>query len=437
MACLAIVRVCTGRLIINTLSGASNVCLKTQESAGCSRMKSVFLSSRAYLHSSPSSPTGGRFSGGARIRHFTALGVVGSACALCAGVAYYYKHQWNFSRPVSTVSAAAIELTGLRKDFNFVADVVEKAAPAVVYIELKERSLFNRRLSATSNGSGFIVRQDGLILTNAHVVANKSTVNIRLYDGREMEGFVLAVDPVSDLCAIRINAKNLSVVKMGNSTTLRAGEWVVAMGSPLALSNTVTCGIVSSVQRRSKELGLHNKDMDYIQTDAVINFGNSGGPLVNLDGEVIGINTMKVTPGISFAIPIDYAKTFLSKVDELIQKGDPKTRAWFGLGKMSDRRRYMGITMLTLSPDLLVELRSRVHDFPDITGGVLVHKLIVGSPAYNAGIQAGDIIVEINGKSTTTSADVYQAVESAELLHVTVLRGNQKRVFDVTTEVIS
>lgn len=360
---------------------------------------------------------------------------VGVAC-------FYYKNNalsWGQSFPVGTVSAAssADPEAPLRQRFNFVADVVEKGGPSVVYIELKERSPFNRRLSATSNGSGFIVRQDGLILTNAHVVANRQTVHIRLQDGREYDGMVVAVDPISDLCAIRINAKNLPVIPMGHSSTLRAGEWVIAMGSPLALSNTVTCGIVSSVQRRSKELGIQNKDMDYIQTDAVINFGNSGGPLVNLDGEVIGINTMKVTPGISFAIPIDYARKFLERVDHLLERGEPKTRTFFGLGKETQRRRYMGITMLTLSPSLLIELRSRVHDFPDIEGGVLVHKLIVGSPAYNAGIQAGDIIVEINGTSTLSAADVYKSVESSEFLHVTVLRGNQKRSFEVKTEMTS
>ncbi|KAL1468582.1 hypothetical protein MTO96_041402 [Rhipicephalus appendiculatus] len=160
--------------------------------------------------------------------------------------------------------------------FNFIADAVEKTAPAVVYIEILGRHPFTQQQIAVSNGSGFVVRPDGLILTNAHVVADGRLVTVKLHDGRQFTGKVEAVDRRSDLATVRIPAKGLPTLPLTRTDQLRPGEWVVAMGSPLALNNTITAGVVSSVHRSSKELGIHN-EMDYIQTDAAINFGNSGG----------------------------------------------------------------------------------------------------------------------------------------------------------------
>ncbi|XP_023222043.1 serine protease HTRA2, mitochondrial-like [Centruroides sculpturatus] len=307
---------------------------------------------------------------------------------------YYYVSKYKAKvgdisekiRKFSSVQAAEVFDYGLNaagishsttKKYNFIADVVEKAAPAVVYIEIKTvHPFFGERPVAISNGSGFLVRSDGLILTNAHVVANMKTVTVKLYDGRVFEGHVISFDRNTDLATVKINAKDLPVLKLGSSAKVRPGEWVVAMGSPLSLSNTITAGIISSVNRGSRELGLH-KEMEYIQTDAAINFGNSGGPLVNLDGEVVGISTMKVTTGISFAIPADYAAEFLKQTES-------KTKSWLGkvVPNNISKKQYLGITMLTLNPNLVLELQQRNPDFPLVQSGVLVWKVILGSSVH-------------------------------------------------------
>ncbi|XP_026313636.1 serine protease HTRA2, mitochondrial-like [Hyposmocoma kahamanoa] len=319
-----------------------------------------------------------------------------------------------------------IDLRGRREKFNFIADVVAVSGPSVVYIEIKDGrrvDIFTGQPITLSNGSGFIVKEDGLILTNAHVVVNKpnSIVTVRLMDGSTHTGFVEDVDLRSDLATLRIPVTGLPTMKLGNSNDLKPGEWVVAMGSPLALSNTVTAGVVSSTQRASEELGLRGKDMVYIQTDAPITFGNSGGPLVNLDGEAIGINSMKVTSGISFAIPIDYVKEFLRK-----RKSKPPQVS----------RRYLGITMLSLTPNILMELRMRSPEMPkDIEHGILVWKVIIGSPAYNGGLQPGDIVISIDGKPVFTAQDIYNVLESTTgSLKIECVRGHKKVLLNVTPE---
>lgn len=174
-----------------------------------------------------------------------------------------------------------------RSKYNFIADVVEKSTPAVVYIEIIGRHPFSGREVPVSNGSGFIISSDGLIVTNAHVVANKRGVRVKLTNGETYNATVQDVEQAADIATIKINAKHpLPTLRLGQSSDVRQGEFVVAMGSPFSLKNTITSGIVSSAHRGSKELGLSNSNIDYIQTDAAIDFGNSGGPLINLVGHI-------------------------------------------------------------------------------------------------------------------------------------------------------
>jgi len=295
-----------------------------------------------------------------------------------------------------------------RTQFNFIADLVEETAPGLVYIEIKDggmRDYYTGQPVTVSNGSGFIVESDGLILTNAHVVINKprASIQVRLQDGRVFQGVVEDVDVKSDLATVRISARDLPRMKLGTSKDTRPGEWVIALGSPLALSNTITTGVVSNIARPPDELGLRGKDIaEYIQTDATITFGNSGGPLINLDGEAIGINSMKVSPGISFAIPIDYAKEFLKRSAETQKKG----------GGGHQTRRYLGITMLPLNHQIIGELRKRNQLTVNLTHGILIYRVVENSPAHQAGLRPGDIVTHINESPVHGTRDVYKVLEA-------------------------
>ncbi|XP_075963751.1 serine protease HTRA2, mitochondrial-like [Anarhichas minor] len=326
----------------------------------------------------------------------------------------------------SAQCAAPFKPDSPRYKYNFIADVVEKSTSAVVYIEILGRHPFSGREVPVSNGSGFIISSDGLIVTNAHVVANKRGVRVKLTNGEMYNATVQDVDPVADIATIKISARNpLPTLTLGRSSDVRQGEFVVAMGSPFSLRNTITSGIVSSVHRGSKELGLSNSNMEYIQTDAAIDFGNSGGPLINLDGEVIGINTMKVTSGISFAIPSDRVTLFLDQASK-------KKNSWFG--ESETKRRYIGVMMLTLTSSIIAELKLRDSSFPDVTHGILIHRVILGSPANRAGMLPGDVVVEINGVKVNTSEEIYQAVRSGDKITMVVQRGQELLQLQMTPE---
>ena len=307
--------------------------------------------------------------------------------------------------------------------YNFLAEAVEKAAPSVVFIEKSEpvETIFGRQMSV-STGSGFIVSEDGYVVTNAHVVGSARSVKVKLASGKVVKGEVTDLDQVADLALLKLStSEKLPALEFGSSAGLRPGEWVVALGSPLSLSNTITAGIVSSCHRPSKELGLHRggPDMQYVQTDAPITIGNSGGPLVNLDGEVIGVNTLTAGPGISFAIPSDFARDFVAKANKTTRRPG---------------RFVIGISMLTVTPDLCQVLQQRGTIPEELDHGVLVAQVWPSSVAARAGLKKGDVIVRINGEEVASSHQVYNLVQSGKRLHVELVRNSSRKTATLSPE---
>jgi serine protease Do len=244
-----------------------------------------------------------------------------------------------------------------------------------------------REFKQKSLGSGFIITKDGFIFTNNHVVEKADKIKVKLSTGREYDAKVVGKDSKTDIALIKIKASgNLPVVEFGDSERLRVGEWVVAIGNPFGLEQTVTAGIVSA---KGRVIGSGPYD-NFIQTDASINPGNSGGPLFGMDGKVIGINTAIVAhgQGIGFAIPINMAKEILS---------DLKTK-----GKVT--RGWLGISVQDITEDIATNLRIKTYE------GALVGDVMKGDPADKAGVKTGDIIIEIDGKKIKDTHELLRLV---------------------------
>ncbi|KAL1516662.1 hypothetical protein ABEB36_000545 [Hypothenemus hampei] len=312
----------------------------------------------------------------------------------------------------------------LRKQYNFIKKVVNDCAGAVFYLELRDPNIKDPETGKaiiTSNGSGFIISEDGWALTNAHVVLNKpqSTITAVMRDGRSYSVKVEDADMNIDLALLKLETNDkLPSLEFGDTGDASVGEWVVALGSPLSLSNSVTVGIISSVDRPAEELGLKNYSMTYIQTDASITFGNSGGPLVNLDGNVIGINNLRLTSGISFAIPVEYAKKFVE---------NSKLRLQNITTRKVDKVLF-GLTTISISPELLLEMSTENYNIAkDISHGLLVWKIIPGTPAYKCGLQVGDIITHVNGIPVKKPTELYNFSGSKNVLEIVVINNGKKK----------
>lgn len=272
------------------------------------------------------------------------------------------------------------------------ADLVERVGPAVVNIRTTERapegtrSPFRRRSPTLQGsdevprgeGSGFILSADGYVMTNAHVIEGATEVYVTLTDKREFKAKVVGVDERTDVALVKIEGSGLPVLRIGDVNRLRVGEWVVAIGSPFGLENSVTAGIVSAKQRET------GSDIAFIQTDVAVNPGNSGGPLINIRGEAVGINSQILSPvgsfvGISLAIPIDEAMRI---ADQLKTTGRVV-------------RGYLGI----LPTDVPREAAEEYGLSKSKTKGAFVRQVVPGAPADKAGIQPGDVVLSVNGKA--------------------------------------
>jgi len=329
-------------------------------------------------------------------------------------------------------------------DPNFVVTAVQKVGSAVVRINAARtvssqapdefddpmmRRFFgsaprSRRVER-GTGSGFIVNANGQILTNSHVVNGADTVSVTLKDGRTFKGEVLGEDSVTDVAVIKIAANDLPIIPIGNSDGLRPGEWVIAIGNPLGLDNTVTAGIVSATDRSSSDIGVSDKRVGFIQTDAAINPGNSGGPLLNARGEVIGMNTAIISgaQGLGFAIPIN---TVQGISQQIIIKGKVE-------------HAYLGVQMLTLTPEVKEQLdtQSRGRIRVEAETGILLVRVVPNSPADDAGLQAGDVIQSINDRPVTKTEQVQQLVEGSNVgsqLKIEVQRGQKSEQVSVKLE---
>jgi serine protease Do len=241
-------------------------------------------------------------------------------------------------------------------------------------------------------GSGFLVSDDGYLLTNAHVVGDAAKVTVKLTDKREFEGKVIGLDRATDVALVKIAATGLPHVTLGNVKDLRVGEWVVAIGSPYGFENSVTAGIVSAKGRSLPD----DTYVPFIQTDVAVNPGNSGGPLFNLKGEVVGINSQIYSrsggyQGLSFAIPVDVAQ----KVADQLKSSGKVTRGW------------MGVTIQEVNQDLATSFHLGQPR------GALVSSIADGGPASKAGLKPGDVIVAFDGQQIATSADLPQVVSAA------------------------
>jgi serine protease Do len=280
--------------------------------------------------------------------------------------------------------------------------------------QIPRRGVPEREFDQQSVGSGFIVSSDGYLVTNAHVVDGADEVNVKLSDRREFKAKVVGTDKRTDVAVLKIEAKDLPKVTIGDPDKLKVGEWVVAIGKPFGLENTMTAGIVSA---KGRDLPQENL-VPYIQTDAAVNPGNSGGPLFNLKGEVVGINSLIFSRtggymGLSFAIPIDIAMNAVNQIKDKgkvtrgrigvqIQEVSKETAEAFGLGK---------------------------------AGGALVNSVEKGGPADKAGVEAGDIIIKVDGRDVRTSSElprIITVIKPGTKVTLTVWRKSAQRDLAVT-----
>jgi S1-C subfamily serine protease len=332
----------------------------------------------------------------------------------------------SVQRPASTASPDSQPVSDVRIDeSSAVIEATRDVAPAVVTIDATGGGLLG---PATGTGSGVLFDAAGWILTNRHVVEDR-TLQVTLNDGRVFDGTVYGLDTLTDLAIVKIEGDDLPTAPVGTSSNLQPGQLAIAIGNPLGYDNTVTTGIVSGLGRQilasdAAEASDREQLRNLIQTDAAINPGNSGGPLVNSAGQIIGINTAVSTTaqGLGFAIPIDVARPIM----EQAVAGEPLMRP------------YMGVWYTPVNAALAETEDLPVDHGAYIAAASVQEPVIAGSPADAAGLQAGDVIVAINGEQLPTDADLSIALlpyAPGDTITMRVLRDNSVREIDLTLEV--
>lgn len=351
----------------------------------------------------------------------------GVAIGIALSAAFFAGHQFwpqatlpGQPRPAPTVvvpipGATAPAGAFLSMAENTIADMASKASESVVNIDISKNVMVPgmhggspfqyffgadpfqqeqtpRKFQQHGSGSGVVIREDGFILTNNHVVGQADEIKVTLNDKREFQGKVVGRDSFTDLALVKIDTKGLPVAQMGTSKSLRPGDWAIAIGSPLGLDHSVTMGIISALGRSLNDIN----SVDFIQTDAAINPGNSGGPLLNIRGEVIGLNTAirGDAQNIGFAIPIDIAKDV---TEQLLKDG-------------SIKRPYVGVYMQDVDEKLAKSL-----GVPGDTKGVLVAKVEPDGPAEKAGLLPGDVIEKVDGTAVASSKEVQRQIRAKKV----------------------
>ncbi|XP_038717991.1 putative protease Do-like 14 isoform X1 [Tripterygium wilfordii] len=299
------------------------------------------------------------------------------------------------------------------------ADAATRVGPAVVIISVPLDFLgipYGYRIC-----SGTIIDASGTILTCAHVVddfqgmrkISKGKIQVTLQDGRTFYGTVVNADHHSDIAIVKINSRTpFLTAKLGSSSNLRPGDLVLAMGCSCSLQNTVTAGIVSCVDRKSSDLGIRGHQREYLQTDCAPDLGDAGGPLVNIDGEVVGVNIMKLSnaDGLNFSVPID-------EVSKIIEHFNKSGRVIWPC---------LGLKMVELNEMIIAQLKERDAKFPNVSRGVLVQMVVPGSPADRAGFHHGDVVIEFDGMPVKSSKEIIEVMEDriGVPLKVVVKRAN-------------
>ena len=345
-----------------------------------------------------------------------------------------FTFNFRFDTPIHSGEALLVTPQNLQKQ-SFVSKALHLSGSAVVTIETERKVLSSsegvflprilndpyferffglrglevpRSRIEKGQGSGVIFSEEGLVLTNAHVIEKTDQLIVGLSDGRRVVGNVVGEDSLTDLAVIKLKAKGpWPTAQLGNSDNLKVGDWAIAVGNPFGLENTVTLGIISNLNRDVAELGISDKRIDLIQTDAAINPGNSGGPLLNSFGEVIGINTLVRSgpgAGLGFAIPINRA---MKIANDLITTGRAK-------------HPMIGVTLSS-------NIKQKSNFLSQRESGAIIKYLIPNGPAKKGGLKINDLIISINNEKISSPADVVQKINKADLestLKIKIIRKN-------------